>query len=214
MEKRILIVGANSFIAKATVGPLQANGYSCIASTRMDLDMENELSIIAFAKKHEGLKLDGIIFCQGINPEKNSKETSADHITKMLNVNITGPVLLMKHLHSSLNNNALVLFFSSIAATKGSYDPAYAASKAAINGLIQSFANEFNNCRFNAIALGLVENSPVFNKMTPDFREKHAKNMVDGKFIQAENVASSVIQFFKNVNINRTIISLTGEHII
>ncbi len=210
MQKTILIVGANSFIAKSMVLHLEAAGYACMAAPRSELDMEDETSIIRFVEKSGNLMLDGIIFCQGINPDKNVKDTSMDHIEKMWKVNIGGPIILLKHLHFKLNNAAPIIFFSSVAVTKGSYDPAYAAAKSAIYGLIQSLANEFAHLRFNAIALGLVENSPVYNKMTEDFREKHRKNMKEGKFIQTEDIGVAVVELLNNISINRSIVPLTG----
>jgi hypothetical protein len=98
----------------------------------------------------------------------------------------------------------------SVAAEKGSYDPGYAASKAAIQGMINSFANEFQTMRFNAIALGLVENSPVFNQMTPDFLQKHRDRMHQGTLIQLEHIAAVVNLLLTNENLNRSIIPLTS----
>lgn len=187
-------------------------GYSCVKTSRnntnksLEIDLESEESIQEFCKKND-LLFDAILFFQGVNPSKNTKETSAAHFNRMLAVNLSGPALLMKQIHSQLNENAMMLFLSSVASRKGSYDPAYAAAKAGLEGLMQSFANEFKQYRFNIISLGLVEGSPVFNQMTPDFRARHFERM-NNQFVQPRNVASMILELLSNSSINRAHISL------
>jgi NAD(P)-dependent dehydrogenase (short-subunit alcohol dehydrogenase family) len=106
--------------------------------------------------------------------------------------------------------NCLVLFVSSVAKRKGSYDPSYAAAKAGLTGLMHSLANTYKKQRFNLISLGLVEDSPVYKQMTKDFREKHAARMQNGKFIKSENVVSVINLLIENENINRADIGIDG----
>jgi len=213
--KNILIIGANSFIAKNTVQKLNHQHYNCILTSRsasdnsVSLDLEDENSITAFCESNNNLLVDGILFFQGINPSKNTKEMTAGHFMKMVNVNLIGPTLLLKHFNKNINKNAMLLFISSIAAQKGSYDPAYASAKAAMVGLIQTFANEFPDIRFNTISLGLVENSPVYNNMTPDFRQKHAERM-NNQFIKVDDVSSAIIELLQNSSINKAIVNIDG----
>jgi NAD(P)-dependent dehydrogenase (short-subunit alcohol dehydrogenase family) len=63
---------------------------------------------------------------------------------------------------------SVIIFFSSVAKKKGSYDPSYAAAKSGLVGLMHSLANAYKTQRFNIISLGLVENSPVFNQMSDE----------------------------------------------
>jgi len=174
------------------------------------LDIESEKSITDFYTHNNQLLLDGILFFQGINPSKNTKEMTAEHFMRMLNVNLIGPTLLLKHFHKNLNAGAMILFISSIAAKKGSYDPSYAAAKSGMIGLTHTLANEFPTLRFNSISLGLVENSPVYNNMTPDFRKKHFDRM-NGKFIQVDDVAAQIIELLQNSSINKAMINMDGD---
>lgn len=212
MSKNILIVGANSFIAKGITPFLEKDGYILQITTREQLNIENEKSIIEFVSSLNGKTFDGIIFCQGINPSQNAKESTLEHILQMLTVNIAGPILLLKHIHTFLNKEASVIFFSSVAATKGSYDPSYASAKSAIHGLIQSLSNEFMELRFNAVALALVQDSPVYHQMTPEFREKHRQRMEGGKLITIDQIQATIIGILSNTNINRSIIPITGGY--
>ena len=58
--------------------------------------------------------------------------------------------------------------------------------------------------------MGLVENSPVFNQMTDNFRAKHAGHMQNGSFIKAENVANVIDLIISNSNLNRADIPVDG----
>jgi hypothetical protein len=73
---------------------------------------------------------------------------------------------------------------------------------------MHSLANAYQMQRFNILSLGLVENSPVFNQMTDDFKKSHSSRMQNGNFIKAENVASAIDMVIRNDNINRADISI------
>jgi 3-oxoacyl-[acyl-carrier protein] reductase len=209
----ILIVGANSFIAKNAIEKLRNSSYKCITTSRNNidktlvLDIEDEKSIKDFCSRNSELLINGILFFQGINPSKNTLEMTSTHFLKMCLVNLIGPLLLIKHFHKNIDKNGMVLFMSSIASKKGSYDPSYAAAKSGIKGLVQSLAKEFPDLRFNTISLGLVEDSPVFNNMTPDFRKRHAEKM-NNKFVNANDVSTMIVELLQNTSINKTTVNI------
>jgi hypothetical protein len=62
------------------------------------------------------------------------------------------------------------------------------------------------------ISLGLVENSPVYNQMTDDFREKHANRMQNKRFIQVKNINSMIELLLNNESINRADMALDGGY--
>jgi len=219
MQKNILLVGASGFIAQNVLKTLSAKKeYNFIKAQRnatnsgeLQLDFSDLASIENF-KLPDSIQLDGIFFLQGINPQKNTKEISYDHFLKMMQVNIIGPTLLIKKLHSVINPNALVLFFSSIAAQKGSYDPSYAAAKSALAGLMNSLANEFSSIRFNSISLGLVEGSPVEKGMTEDFKKRHKDRMFGNELIKVEFIIDTIELLLKNKSICTTNVQLDGGY--
>lgn len=211
-SKKILLVAASSSIAKQFKLAAAAKDYQLICTSRNPADSHCiHLDLNANDFDFETTeKLDSIIFFQGINPQFNTQNTSREHFMNMLNVNLVAPTLLIKKLIGNLNPCASVLFFSSIAATKGSYDPAYAAAKAGIIGLMHSLANEFNLVRFNIISLGLVEQSTVFNQMSSDFKEKHRAKMYNHEWIQFKNINTMIFELLENTNMNRAVIPLDG----
>lgn len=215
-KKHILIFGANSFIARSFIRlysdhyfihPVYRNRFE----ETHNLDFENPTDLKGFAETIN-FKADAVLFLQGINPSMSATEITEDHFLRMMKVNLVTPVLVLSALSQKLSDNGLVLFMSSVAKRKGSYDPSYAAAKSALGGLIQSLANSYPRQRFNMISLGLVEGSPVYTQMTEDFRAKHASKMQNGEFIKAENVSSTIDMLIQNGNINRADIPLDGGY--
>jgi 3-oxoacyl-[acyl-carrier protein] reductase len=133
-----------------------------------------------------------------------------DHFSSMIKINLAMPALLIQALNSKLNPGCSVIFFSSISQKKGSYDPAYAASKAGIKGLLHSLANACPSIRFNSLVLGLVEDSPVHQQMSPDFVKRHSGRMFNQKLINKSNVSRMINELLINESINRSEISLDG----
>jgi 3-oxoacyl-[acyl-carrier protein] reductase len=136
-----------------------------------------------------------------------------DHFHKMVNINLIIPTMLINALLPKLNECSSVIFFSSVAKRKGSYDPAYAASKSGLSGLVQSLANACPNIRFNTLSLGLVEGSPVHVQMSPDFVEKHSDKMFLKRLIKKEDVVRVINELLINNSINRSDLSLEGGYI-
>ena len=214
MKKNILIFGANSFIGKNfiekyedsyTIYPVYKND----PQKQLNFDFAGNDGCNAFVSKINFM-IDAIIFFPGINPSMGVDQITEDHFIKMLKVNLITPTLLLQSLKGKLAANAVIIFFSSVAKKKGSYDPSYAAAKSGIVGLMHSLANAYKMQRFNILSLGLIENSPVFNQMTEDFRQSHAARMQNGNFIKVENIASVIDMIIKNDNINRADISIDG----
>ena len=211
-KKNILLFGANSYIGKAftkkyndsyTIYPVYRNDPGAL----LNLDFNATTDLNVFAAKIN-FTIDGIIFFQGLNPSMGVADITEEHFIKMLKVNLVTPPLLIRSLKDKLSNGAVTIFFSSVAKRKGSYDPSYAAAKSGMVGLMHSLANAFKMQRFNIISLGLVENSPVFNQMSDDFRQGHATRMQNGSFVKADNVADTIDMVIKNSNINRADISI------
>jgi 3-oxoacyl-[acyl-carrier protein] reductase len=213
MKKDILIFGANSHVAKSfiekysdtyTLHPVYRNNPGAL---NFDFITSNDYK--AFAEKIN-YTIDAIIFFQGINPSMGITGITEEHFIRMMKINLITPTLLLQSLKEKVRDGGVTIFFSSVAKKKGSYDPSYAAAKSGLVGLMHSFANAYKTQRFNIISLGLVENSPVFNQMTDEFKKGHAARMQNGNFIKAENVTNVIDMIIKNNNINRADISVDG----
>jgi NAD(P)-dependent dehydrogenase (short-subunit alcohol dehydrogenase family) len=215
MKGNILIFGGNSFLAKAfnekykDVYTIQ-NVYRNDQNKQLNFDFESDDTESITAELKGNYK--AVLFFQGLNPSVGAKDISSEHFSRMLKINLVTPALLIKGLADKLSTGALVLFISSVAKKKGSFDPAYGSAKAGLTGLMHSLANAYPQIRFNIVSLGLVENSPVFNNMTEDFRQKHAGRMFNNEFIKAKDVVNVVAELVNNQSINRTDIEIDGGY--
>jgi NAD(P)-dependent dehydrogenase (short-subunit alcohol dehydrogenase family) len=215
--KNILCFGANSYLAQ-TFFTAFARNYNIIKVFRkkeqglwFDFDSDEE-SVCQFLTQIPS-QIDGILFFQGINPSVGLDDTSIDHFSRMIKINVTMPTLIIKNLKRKLRSGCSVVFFSSVAKRKGSYDPAYGAAKSALSGLIQSLANACPDNRFNILSLGLVEGSPVHLKMTADFVKRHVDKMFKGKLIDPNDVVRMVNEILINQSINRAEVLLEGGYL-
>lgn len=212
--KRLLIVGSKSHIAKHfMVNSIEE--YEFVKLQRgqggdFNADLTRPEQILSLKVDENFPKLHGILFFQGIKPLNSAKEADWNRMQDMFALNLSAPVYIMKKFSSHLKTGAGVLFFSSVAADKGSYDPSYAAAKSGIKGVMLSLANEFTGFRFNSIKLGLVEGTPVDRGMTEDFRQKHRNRMFGNELIQPDEVNSTIHWILNNQHLNCSEIPLMG----
>lgn len=214
--KTLLIVGANSFLANDFMKRAGSDCRFVTLGRNPGMDLQADLThpdeIDSLTLPENIISLDGILFFQGLHPERSAKDADWDRMQSMHALNLSAPVYLLKCFHETLNPGSAIIFFSSIATRKGSYDPSYAAAKSGIQGLIQSLANEFGTFRFNAISLGLVEGSPVERGMSDHFRERHKSRMFGQALIQPEEVSKTLLWILDNPNVNRIEIALDGGY--
>ena len=151
-----------------------------------------EPNYTSFKEQIGDVKFDAIIFSQGMNPRVGFSSIDYHDFDSMLQVNVVSPTMLLQTMvGENLSKDACVIFLSSIAKDKGSYDPSYATAKAGMVGLQQSLAKANPSLRFNTISLGLVGGSPVQQGMTPDFLKKHLDAM-NGKLVDVNDVCKAV----------------------
>lgn len=162
---RTFLTGANGDIGMAIKLKLEKMGYFVCAPTRQELDL-SKIKIIDNYFQENGVDFDVVIHCAGYNNPKNIEEVSLEDYSLMQDVNVTSFYRIMQNLSPSLKKKNLgyVLgissLFGSISRDRRS---AYAMSKHAMNGFIQTLAIEFG--QFNILANSL---SPGFvnTKMT------------------------------------------------
>ena len=132
-------------------------------------------------------QVDLVVFAQGIRPSTNLVNTTVEHVRAMLDAHVTAVVVGLRTLLPRLAQKSCVVLIASSAATKGSYDPSYAAAKGATVSLTKSLAKELKDrARIVCVAPGLVAESPVHRSMTPEHAAKHEDRMFGGRLIHAE----------------------------
>lgn len=214
-KKTFLLVGARGSIGLATQLLLNDKGHKCILTSTKEgngsiqLDLNDRKSILEAASKIP--EIDGLIITAGYEPQSSLREMTADHMDKMFSIHVTGPLLMIQALQDKFTKGAAIIFISSVAAYKGSYDPTYATVKGAINAMTRTLARELSpHVRVNAIAPSLVVDSPVYDRMTPDFREKHLNSTLNKRLLRPEECANSIWFLLSNQHITGQIIHLNG----
>lgn len=214
-----LVIGITGAIGGAVARHCEKEGLSVygVARTRgqnvsdkvLVADLLDERSL---AKEFDKIpQVDLVVFAQGIRPSTNLVNSTVEHTRAMLDAHVTAILVGLKALLPKLTPNSCVVLLASSAATKGSYDPSYAAAKGATVSLTRSLAKELKDrVRVTCVAPGLVAESPVHRSMTPEHAAKHEGRMFGGRLIRAEEVASLIWEIYRNPGLNGCVLPIDG----
>lgn len=184
--KTILVTGASSGIGRAIAIECSKLGATVVATGRNEERLGETLSlmtggahtaVVADIATEDGITalaaqlpcLDGVVHVAGtdkLTPAAFVKRSNAEPI---LGINLLAPMTLQATLlkKKRINNNASLLFISSIAAIAGQAGQAsYAAAKAGLVGYMKVLALELGarGIRANCILPGMVE-TPLIHRM-------------------------------------------------
>lgn len=186
--RRVLVTGAGSGIGLATAQLLaQAGaqvaavvqsaaqqqavqpllGQACVLVQDL-LDDAACAALPAQAAAALGAPLQGLALCAGVFYKKGSDETALDEWRHTLNVNLTATFVLARagiaHMRQArVAQGSVVVVSSQIGRVGHARGAAYAASKAALNGMVRSLALEWaaEGIRINAVGPGPVDTPMV-----------------------------------------------------
>lgn len=212
-KKKILLFGATGFMGRKFI-EYNRTTYDIVAVKREHVDMEKYIDErpVKLLQLIQEYTFDIILFMQGTGPQLSTKQMISSHFEKQMRVNVIGPTCILNKLieEKKLNDGCSILFLSSIASKKGSYDCAYAASKSALYGLIMSMSNCYEKYKFNLISLGLIENSPIHLCMTDDFVQRHKDAMFGKKLIDISDAITMIVSIIENKHMTKADIALDG----
>lgn len=212
-SKTIFITGANRGIGLELVKESISKSFSVIGTFRnknksqellqiksnninlFEMDVIDEKSISTVSKKIK-FPLDYLICNAGINNGYGTlfdEDHSHEKMLKVLNVNVLGCILTIRHLSKHLNTNAKIILISSILGVQehnGSNATIYRASKAAVNNIMVSISEEFKSKKITVASFhpGWVRT---------DMGGPNAK-------ISAKESASLLIKSFQNLSFKNT----------
>lgn len=183
--KKILITGASSGIGRCTAIECSRIGATVIITGRDErrlhatfenLSGDGHSMVIANLVQEEDLKLlvastpvlDGVFFCAGITDTTLIKFLTKEKIERVFDVNFTSPFLLTRMLiqEKKINKKSSLVYMSSMGAEQTTLGLGiYAASKAGMNAMMRSVANEMasKKVRANSIMPMMVKTELVDN---------------------------------------------------
>ena len=193
MNKVAIVTGGASGIGLSIAEKLLKNNYQVIISYNSSTDSarsllekyenldifqvdlsnpENAQSLIdfAFSKYH---KIDLLVNNAGVDLVKMINDTTFDDFDYIMKVNLYSPYFLVKgvakHMIDAKYGN-IINISSILGITGGSCESAYSISKAGLDGLTKSLAQEFgpSNIRVNSIAPGLIDTKMNSNLTTDE----------------------------------------------
>jgi 3-oxoacyl-[acyl-carrier protein] reductase len=230
--QNVLIVGASSSIGGAVVARFREPStrlittYASTAPTNPQeraeallLDLRDNPSIDAFAKQVGMLapQIDVGIFLAGILPGKSLADYDFAAIDEVMSINFNGQAKLIHRLLPLLSARSRLLLCSSISAQRGSFDPIYAASKGALLSFVKSLVNRLPpGARINAIAPGLIQDSTMFEDMSPERREFHRGQLPSKQLLLKQDLAEIIYDLCRDhwAHLNGACIDLNGgQHV-
>lgn len=224
---RVLILGGSSSVGQVVAAAFLAQGDDVLAtyahsqaaipagvrSVPLDLEAPESFSDFAAITRATLGKIDYLILLASVLPGKSLADYSDAMIGQVMAVNFTAQAAVIRELLPVMQKGGGVLAMSSISGQQGSFDPVYAASKAAIIAFMRSLATwHGDTARFNCIAPGLIENSTMFHAMSPERQQFHRQQTPTGELLSIEDLAAIIVDLARPQwrHLNGAVISLTG----
>tara|TARA_B100000780_G_scaffold279215_2_gene256610 strand:+ start:3378 stop:4073 length:696 start_codon:yes stop_codon:yes gene_type:complete len=214
VKKHILIICSSNSVGSALIKRSSSEGWNISHASRVKLsgekhhflDLTSQESILTFCNLiKDGLKIDALIFLCGVLGGSALDQKTHFEIDEDFTINAISQIKIIKNLINHFTDDGRVIFLNSISAFNGSYDPTYAASKAAIIGFIQSMAKySSKNIRFNAVAAGLIEDSNMAKQFTAEDFNRHRSETPTGLLNLSVEIADIIFDMcgpsWKNMN--------------
>ena len=206
MDKIVLITGATRGIGEAIAEKFNRSGYQVIGLASkekkmlwpiLECDLSNSERIkttFEILKSTFGTPTT-LINNAGIYLRRSCLEESLEDFDSTININARATFLLSQIFSLALieeNRTGSIVNISSVSGRIGSLDPAYAASKAAVDAITKSFARELAkaNIRVNAVAPGPIE-TEMGDSIPEERKQKYLQTILQGRFGNAEEIAET-----------------------
>ena len=165
--------------------------------TKIHLDVTNEKEIIEVTNKIDNIDL--LINLSAICIDNNYLDKTKEEFMKVLEVNLVGMYLVIKHLSKRINNNGLIINMSSTDGidTYNELSIDYSASKAGIISLTKTFSLIFEHIKVISIAPNWVNTSSV-REMNQEYLNKELKRIGQPRLIEVEELTEKIIELINS----------------
>ena len=154
------------------------------------------------ARNIVGDRLDILVANAGVSKAASIEETTVEDFDKLFAVNVRAPFFLVQQLLPIMSKGSSIVFLSSLAARAVvGTEPAYAATKGAIDTLVRHLASTLGarGIRVNAVAPGVVE-TDMLNFTKTDLGRDDALGMQALKRLAQPDDIGGVIAFLASDN--------------
>jgi 3-oxoacyl-[acyl-carrier protein] reductase len=209
-DKVVVVSGANGDLGgviavafKKAGGSVVGLGHGWLPNLDLDVEMRMDASddksvqtVFRRVEQQFG-KIDAVVNCVGVSIDRMALRLNDQEWKRILEVNLMGVLRCVKHAAPSMiiHKSGSIINISSLAARRPfEGQVAYAASKAAVEGMTRTLAMEWapKRVRVNAIAPGFIE-----GKMTAELRPKARERVLGlcplGRFAKPEEVAYAAL---------------------
>lgn len=230
MKNNVLVMGFdNSIIARESILLLVKEGYSIVAAYEGDsidreqfvkdngiesnvdflkIDYSSKEKISAFIAEAQNREYRAIVNCYAILAENSDKtlrheffDFDYSEFSRVINANVTAIAAISIGLKDHIVTNGCIINVTSSAAYEGGFATiSYNASKAAIENLSKSLANNlgpYRNIRVNCVAPGWIPQS---------------ESVVEGNIVELANKFTPISQYGKAIDVANAILSLINNN--
>lgn len=210
---RALVTGASRGIGAATAQALREQGVDVLTPTRQELNLDDPASIQTYVQAQGG-QIDILVNNAGINVLDALEDIAPDNWQRMVQVNLTAPLLLIQGLTGGMkarNWGRIVNLSSIFGVVTKERRGAYSAVKAGLNGLTRTAAVELapHGVLVNSICPGYVETELTRANNSPEELQKIAATIPLNRLAAPEEIARMIALLCSDANTY-----LTGQTLI
>lgn len=222
---KVFVLGGSSTIGLPIIAAYVRDGHEVVATfnahepvdalgaTWLKADLRGALPDLASA----AAGADVVLLLPGLVLGKSLTAYDDASITEMMDVNFGGQVRVLREVAPVLSDDSHIVIMGSLAAQRGSADPLYGATKAAMHALAKSMSKSLApKTRVNVVAPGLVTDTRMYDATPQATMEGHLGVTPTGHFISAGQLAEIVVDITKPhwSQLNGATIDLNGAQYV
>ncbi|MFH9298957.1 SDR family NAD(P)-dependent oxidoreductase [Streptomyces sp. NPDC017520] len=200
--KVVVVTGAARGQGAAEAAALTREGALVVATDvaaapgchRLDVSSEEDWAELAAELRGTHGQVHGLVNNAGITWRARLGDVRPEDMARVHSVNVTGPLLGIKHLAPLMPAGSSIVNVGSSAALTAHYPVAYTTSKWALRGLSKAASLELGprGIRVNTIHPGYIE-TEMTASAAPDFREANVRETPLGRTGTVDEVAPLVV---------------------
>lgn len=177
------------------------NNYRVNAlSLKCDITSEKDIKVMLNEILKKFSKIDVLVNNAAYVNDNYIVDKTKQEFMKVLEVNVVGTFLVTKYLYPYLDGGVIINVSSTDAVdTYNNISMDYCASKAAINSLTKTFAQEFKNIKVIGVMPSWT-NTEAIKQMNPIYLKEELKRINQDRLYEPEEVANNIMRLLNDKN--------------